>query len=292
MAITAPKDLNGSVYIYNRPSEATDYNLLQQIDEDAFYFDQNGGFGTSASLSPDGKWLAVSSPQASNTKSFYKGDYNNQTAYVRGDVVLYKEQLWQADRAIESQAVQSCINHASNAQAAENDYDSTSQSYPTIVYMMRGNHSMPTASTDHILIRAETQQWEASKAGDILTLKWNQYTTGALTGVSPFNNDPVINESFLNGNHVIVNKVKMVIEIISALDVPDVGDEITTETARANVAYRFIDSDNKMILYLNNVNGELQTSGTVQRNNVTVGAFTTVNHVGCLLYTSPSPRDS
>ena len=42
MAVTAPKDLNGSVYIYNRPSEATEYSLLQQIDEDAFYFDQNG----------------------------------------------------------------------------------------------------------------------------------------------------------------------------------------------------------------------------------------------------------
>ncbi len=280
MAVTAPKDLNGSVYIYNRPSEATEYSLLQQIDEDAFYFDQNGGFGTSAALSPDGKWLAVGSPQASNTKSSYKGDYNNQTAYVKGDVVLYKEQLWQADRAIESQAVQSCINHASNAQAAENDYDANTQDYPTIVYMMRGNHSMPDASTDHILIRAETQQWEASKAGDILTLKWNAYKTGALSGVSPFNNDAIVNEAFINGNHVIVNKVKMVIEVISALDVPDVGDEITTETARANVAYRFIDSDNKMILYLNNVNGELQTSGTVQRNNVTVGSFTTVNHIG------------
>ena len=280
MSITAPKDLNGSVYIYNRPSEATDYNLLQQIDEDAFYFDQNGGFGTSAALSPDGKWLAVGSPEASNTKSLLKGDYNNQTAYIKGDVVLYKEQLWQADRVIESQAIQSCISHASNAQAAENDYDVNTQGYPTVVYMMRGNHSMPDASTDHILVRAETQQWEASKPGDILTLKWNRYKTGALAGIGPFNNDNVINETFINGNHVIVNKVKMVIEVISALDVPDVGDEITTETARATVAYRFIDSDNKMILYLNNVNGELQTSGTVTRNNVTVGSFTTVNHIG------------
>ena len=73
--------------------------------------------------------------------------------------------------------------------------------------MMRGNHSMPDASTDHILIRAETQQWEASKAGDILTLKWNAYKTGALSGVSPFNNDAIVNQAFINGNHVIVNKV-------------------------------------------------------------------------------------
>ena len=51
--------------------------------------------------------------------------------------------------------------------------------------MMRGNYSMPNDSTDHILIRAETQQWEASKSGDILTLKWNRYKTGALGGQFP-----------------------------------------------------------------------------------------------------------
>ena len=31
---------------------------------------------------------------------------------------------------------------------------------------------------------AETQQWE-DKPGDILTLKWNRYTTGALAGQFP-----------------------------------------------------------------------------------------------------------
>ena len=279
IAITAPKDLNGTVYIYNRPSDNVEPKLLQQIDEDAFYFDQNGGFGTSAALSPDGKWLVVGSPEASNAKSLLKGDYSIKDAYVKGDVVLYNEQLWQADTNIEAQDVQTCSSHASNAQAAENDYDAESQGYPVIPYMMRGNYSMPNDSTDHILIRAETQQWEASKPGDILTLKWNRYKTGALGGQFPFNNDPILNEAFLNGNHIITNKVKMVIEVISALDVPDPGDEITTETARATVAYRYIDSDNKMILYLNNVNGELQTSGTVQRNNVRVGSYTTVNHI-------------
>ena len=91
-----------------------------------------------------------------------KGDYSIKDAYVKGDVVLYNEQLWQADTNIEAQDVQTCSSHASNAQAAENDYDAESQGYPVIPYMMRGNYSMPNDSTDHILIRAETQQWEAS----------------------------------------------------------------------------------------------------------------------------------
>ena len=279
LAITAPKDLNGSVYVFQRPSDNVEFGLLQQIDDQAFYYDQNGGFGTDAALSPDGKWLAIGSPEASNVRSYYKGDYKATSAYNTGDIVLYNEQLWQADRNIESQAIQTFVNHASNAQAAENDYNTESSSYPEIIYMMRGNPNMPADATDHILIRAETQQWEGTKAGDVLTLKWNRYTTKALAGLSPFNNDAVLNETFLNGDHVIVNKVKMAVEVISALDIPNPGDEIVTETARANVAYRYVDAENKMIMYLNNVNGQLNTTGTITRNGVLVGEFTTVNHI-------------
>ena len=47
VAITAPKDLNGSVYVYKGPSDNTELGLLQQIDEQAFPYDSNGGFGTS-----------------------------------------------------------------------------------------------------------------------------------------------------------------------------------------------------------------------------------------------------
>ena len=279
LAVTAPKDLNGSVYIFTRPSDNVDFGLLQQIDDQAFYYDQNGGFGTDAAVSPDGKWLAIGSPEAGNVRSYFKGDYKPTDAYATGDIVLYNEQLWQADRNIESQAIQTFFNHASNAQAAENDYDTTSNSYPEVIYMMRGNVNMPNDATDHILIRAETEQWEGTKAGDVLTLKWNRYTTGALSGLAPFNNDAVMSETFINGDHVIVNKVKMVVEVVSALDIPNPGDEIVTESARANVAYRFVDAENKMIMYLNNVNGQLNTTGTITRNGVLVGEFTTVNHI-------------
>ena len=71
----------------------------------------------------------------------------------------------------------------------------------------------------------------------------------------------------------------MVVEVVSALDIPNAGDEIVTETARANVAYRYVDAENKMIMYLNNVNGQLNTTGTITRNGVLVGEFTTVNHI-------------
>ena len=140
--------------------------------------------------------------------------------------------------------------------------------------MMRGNYATPNSATDHILIRAEKEQWEGTKPGDILTLKWNQFTSLATAGVQPLMAMSVMNQSFANGQHVIAGKVQMVVEIISALATPEVGDEITTETARANVQYRFIDNDNRLILYLNNVNGNLSTSGTIAQNNITIGTYT------------------
>ena len=114
--------------------------------------------------------------------------------------------------------------------------------------MMRGNPSIPTAATDHILIRAEKEQYEGTKPGDILTLKWNKYTTSNQVGLQPFSGDPVLTESFINGQHTIVGKVDVVVKIISALATPNVGDEITTPTVRATVQHRFIDNDNNLSL--------------------------------------------
>ena len=279
VAITAPKDLNGSVYVFTRPSDNTELGLLQQIDEQAFLYDSNGGFGTSVSITPDGKYLAIGSPNASNAKSKLKGDYVNTEAYASGDIVLYSDQLWRAKRNVTADAIQTFESHASNQQSISDDYNAETSQYPEIVFMMRGNYSMPTEATDHVLIRAEKEQWEGTKPGDKLTLKWNQFTTTSAGGVLPFNGDPVLNANFFNGQHIIVGKVKMVVEIVSALATPDVGDEITTDTARAKVQYRFIDNDNRLILYLNDVNGQLETSGTILQNNITIGTYNAVNHI-------------
>ena len=279
IAITAPKDLNGSVYIFNRPSDNVEPSLLQQIDEAVNLFDTNGGFGTSASLSPDGKYLAVGSPNASNVKSKSRGDYDPLVTYLAGDIVLYSEQLWKARRKVEAQAVQTFQNFASNQQSKIDEYNTDTTQYPDVVYMMRGNYSMPNDATDHILIRAEKEQYEGTKPGDILTLEWNKYTTTTPAGIDPFNNDPVLNEALINGNHTIVGKVDRVVTIVSALATPEVGDELITPTARATVQYRYIDADNQLILYLNNINGEIVDTGTIFKGNILLGTYNTVNKI-------------
>ena len=82
----------------------------------------NGGFGQSVAMSPDGKYLAIGSPHASNTKSRMKGDYQNNLSYLQGDIVLYSDQLWKAPRNVEADAIQTYQSHASNQQAKSNDY--------------------------------------------------------------------------------------------------------------------------------------------------------------------------
>ena len=176
--------------------------------------------------------------------------------------------------------VQTFFSHASNQQSKGDDYDATSTPrYPVIPYILRGNPSLPLEPTDHILVRAEKEQYEGTKPGDTLTLKWNRYTTSALAGISPFNGDSVLTESLLNGQHTIIGKVDVVIKIISALATPEVGDQVTTDTARATVQHRYIDNDNNLQLYLNNINGSLNATGTISLGGITIGDYTRESNI-------------
>ena len=277
IAITAPKDLNGSVYIYQRPSDNTDFGFLQQIDEQTLLFNSGGGFGQSVALSPDGKYLAIGSPHASNVKSKLRGDYTNSTSYLTNDIVLYSSQLWKADRNVEADALQLFSNHSSSQQSIVDDYITDSQIYPSIEFMIRGDYSLgANEPTDHILIRAEKEQFEGTKSGDILTLKWNNYITSARTGTQPFNNDTTLTQSFINGHHTIVTKVQHIAHIQSALSIPDAGSLITTDTCRATLAYRKFDDENQMTVYIKEVNGVFESSGSIYADGILVGAYETI----------------
>lgn len=277
IAISAPKDLNGSVYIFARPSDNTDFGYLQQIDEQAFLYDQNGGFGTSVAMSDDGKYLAIGSPNASNLKSKLKGEYKSLENYVANDIVLYDEQLWKAKRTIEGDSIQTFPSTSSNQQSLKNTYDSDTNSYPERVYIARGDYGLGTdEATDHILIRAEQEQFEGTKPGDRLFLKWNRYTTANQAGKDPFNSDPVLTEAFLNGEHVIDKKVQKVLQIESSLSVPDVGSTVQTDSGKAIVVYRKVNDDNQMTVYIDDINGTFAGVGTLTQNNVTVGDYKTI----------------
>ena len=60
----------------------------------------NGSFGHEMALSPDGKWLAISAPLASDISSFYRNEFSVNENYDQGDIVLYDGELWQASEQI------------------------------------------------------------------------------------------------------------------------------------------------------------------------------------------------
>lgn len=274
LAVSAPKDLNGSVYMYNRPSDDTDFAYIQTINEFSNLFDSNGGFGTSVALSPDKKYLAVGSPAASNLKSKFLGDYRSVNSYQTGDIVLNDAQLWKAKRAIEGDSTVDFVTHASNQQSIGDDYVSATQDYPEIKFMVRGDWTLgENEDTDHILVRAKEDQFLGSKPGDRLFLKWNKYTTTNPTGITPFNGDSVLNEAFLNGEHEIISKVEAVIFFESTLYVPDVGSEIVTSTGKAIVVHRKLNNLNQMNVYLSDINGTISGSGEASQNGILIGNF-------------------
>lgn len=276
---TAPKDLNGSVYVFKRPSEGTEFSLIQQVDEYPGLYDTNGGFGKSASVSADGEYLVVGSPNASNVKSKYKGDYTNAITYSIGDISSYGAQLWRARQIVEADSVQEFKSFSSNAQTIENSYNASTLAYPTQPYILRGNYSFPEVATDHILIRAEKEQWEGSKAGDTLNLRWNRYNTANPTGLLPFNGDNVLTETLLNGDHTIIDKVELIVKVGSTQFVPDVGTEVLTSTARAIVQYRYVSADNQMIVYLKDINGLITNGDTLSIGTVTIGDYEFVYNI-------------
>ena len=273
IAISAPKDLNGSVYVFARPSDNTDFGLRQQIDEFTGLFDSGGGFGASVSISPDGQYIAVGSPNASNVKSKFRSEYKNTVAYNINDIVLYRSQLWKSRKVQDADTIQQFLSHASNQQSKIDEYDSNDQSYPDVEYMVRGNYTIEDAPADHILIRAQTEQFEGTKPGDVLELTWNRYTTATAAGIAPFNGDAVLNEAFINGSHEIVHKVEAVVHIQSALSIPSAGSDITTDTAKATIVYRYVNDENQMTIYLNNLNGSFLDTGSIYQNGVLVGDY-------------------
>jgi hypothetical protein len=56
----------------------------------------SGVFGESLAISPDGKWLAVGSPNANGVYSDFQETFNPIASYSKGDIVLYQGRLWRA----------------------------------------------------------------------------------------------------------------------------------------------------------------------------------------------------
>jgi len=271
--ISAPGAGNGEISVYKRTRDVANLNLTQKItiDETEMFTPSNSDFGKSIDVSPDGEYLAVGIPKASNvkTKLAYKTngdgvstfDYQTDATYVKGDIVRYRESLWKANREILPQigaqpfsTFDSYINLANSA-----DADST-----TLNLLVAGNPGLPNyPNTDHMLIRAPKDMYLGTAIGDNINLFWNQrsFTYPTLDNYIPFDGEiPELSKEFITAEHTILEKIDHIMYVDTFVTLPTVGQRITSDTGSAEVEYVAFKSDSAVI-YLKNSNGIFDISG-------------------------------
>jgi hypothetical protein len=291
----------GSVNIYSRGNEVGTMGLMEEIRDPNYFTSRSGDtadleealtrsrlmdpdneYGKAVAISPDGKYLIVGAPSASNVRSTYAGRWEDYVARWANDeavsipengIVSYTGQLWKAGSSIDPSVTLSINTFDASVFVKEDQYTGTN--YPEVEYIIRGNYAFAADSTDHVLIRAEESNYEATKPGDKLVLEWNEFTTRFPDGYLPFKGHDVLTKDFFTGEHTIVSKVDDILVVDSTQSIPDVDDTIKTTTGRAIVVYRYTTEDNRTIIYINNVNGYFEeTADAYNANgNVLIGEY-------------------
>ena len=284
IAVGAPDDGDGGkVYIYRRGSSSRNWLFSQVLEADE-NLATNQKFGSSLSLSPDGKYLLIGSPGATGVKSKYEGAYVESTDYTTDDIVSYQNNLWIALDDIEG----------SEPSIQFSSFDSTEQillalgtnADPARTYsqLTIGNAPINNVSTDHLLIRAPKDMYEGTKVGDRVVFKWNSFSAAWVADTdyttipnSPFGAayDPidVFDGNLLGSPLAIAKKVDVSLYVNSFTSAPQTGDRVETATAFGTVNYVFEDNG-QLVIYLENVNGTFAAADSLfLANGEFVGEF-------------------
>ena len=283
--VSAPNDLNGKVSVYRRTQEQSNLILDQEIIlvNDDLFVSTNSAFGKSVAVSPDGEYLIVGIPKASNVKTnlSYKTDastgastfdFQPDASYVKNNIVRYRESLWSANREvlpqIANQPFSTFDTYVNLASAA--DADST-----TLNLLVAGDPGLATNTTSHMLVRAPKDMYIGTTAGDTINLFWNQrsFTFPTLDNYIPFEGlIPEITGAFLSQDHTIVEKIDHVMFVETFVSLPVVGSIVTTDTGSAEVAYvgKRLDS---AVVYVKNTNGVFNVTGEMFINELDFVGF-------------------
>jgi len=268
VAISAPLDQQGIITVFKRKNERSNLvfsdtinvaNRYMTIPDEAFE-------NISMSMSPDGEYLVVGIPSASNVLTRYKGGFDKFTEYNKNDIVKHRESLWKARRNILPEVGQ--VQFTSFSEYAQIDLASEEDS-TEIELILTGNPGFKNNEVDHILVRSPKEMFLGSKPGDNVTLEWlgQTYLNGTLDSIEPFNGEiPEITRDRLSGTHDIFEKVENIFIISNYLTLPEVGDIVFSEIANGQVCYVDVYL-NDCIVYLNNVNGVFNSTGELLIGN-------------------------
>jgi hypothetical protein len=278
LLIGAPENADGKVYVYNRPTDKLTYTLTQVL-EPFGWGDAGEKFGASVALSPDGQYAIVGSPNASNVKTKYAGDFVDTQNYGKNSIVRKDEQLWRA--VVDISGATDNIEFSSFnsvAQTIEQLNLQTNNNY-NIPVLLVGNYAIDPNNnqyafnnipTSHILIRAPKVQYDGSGINDQIKIAWNTITyanqdLNALEARAPFSGDhSPITDAFLSLEHTIQRKIDAVLYINETIVTPDIGDTVRTGTAQGTVDY-IAEDGAETILYIRDLNGSFNSADSLFR---------------------------
>ena len=231
-------------------------------------------FGESVAASPDGEYVVVGIPNASEVKTRDKGDFDPSQTYTKNDIVRYRSSLWKANREIlpEISAQPFSTFDSYNNIISASDADSTS-----ITLLMTADPGINRNIADgddslkHFLVKAPKDMYLGTKPNDRVTLYWNavSYAYPTLDPNKPFDGE-IDNIDFvsLSKTHTIEEKIDHVFFFDTFVTIPNVGDTIENDTGSAEVHYVSV-KDDSMVVYVKNTNGIFGISGelfTVDEN--------------------------
>jgi len=268
MAIGAPEDEDGKVYIFKRPSESVNWNLFQILLPTQEICASGQKFGSSIEISKDGKYIIIGSPNASNVKTVFKGAYSGPTNYSAGDIVSYQDSYWSADNAIQGSETNINFSSFGNFDQILFDLNLDEERAESLDLLLAGNYPFTNVTTDHFLVRAPAQLYEGVGLEDEIFFHWNKKTNAnqtqiTLTDRDPFNGTiPYITKEYLEGDHTVSDKIDAILFVDQVTNVPAIGQIVTTTGATATVAYTFSVGGSTTI-YVNNVNGVFPDSNSL-----------------------------
>ena len=285
--VASPNDSNGKVLAYRRTRDSSNLLLDQEIileNNDLFNI-ADADFGRSVAVSPDGEYLVVGIPQASDVKTrlAYKldattsqetFDFQPDATYIKNDIVRFRESLWKANREILPEIANqpfstfdTYVNIASSA-----DADSTS-----LQLLVTGDPGLENNTVGHLLVRAPKDMYIGTTAGDTLNLYWNRrsFAYPTLDNYLPFNGTIAqITPDWLSQDHEIIEKIDHVFFVETFVTLPSVGDIVTTDTGAAEVAYVGTRRDSAVV-YVKNTNGVFDITGEMFINEIDFVGFYT-----------------
>jgi len=252
---------DNQVEVFSRATDTSNLVIEGNILEDTTVA-SNQSFGSSVAVSPDQKYIAVGSPDATSIKTNLIGSWNPNTAYAVGDILKHNNRYWTAQRPIlASSGPQSYNTYEPYPILKDNLSDSTEANF-----LVAGNYPLTNTRANHFLIRATDVQFRAIPVGSTLHLHWNRFSVSHINPTlrrDPFEGTVTgLDYNWLTGAHVISDKVDMILNIPFALLSVAVGDILQTSTGEGEINYVY-QNGNGFIVYLKNTTGQFAATGKI-----------------------------